>query len=445
MGSSDGANVSSYGELAIDSLIWNDMQFTNIHGPLWSDPTVCYLGQQATAKLAQPPRRITADVFGGTIAADTVLQHAGQPHYNTEISIGGVDLGRFARERLGGPSDLKGTVSGTLSLNGTGRSTYSLGGHGDLHVVDANIYQLPPLVAMLKVLRNRTPNSTAFDRCDMKFDVYGENIHFNQLNLLGDAVSLYGRGQTNFDRRLDLMFYTLVGPADLPIPLWKTVAGHLSEQGCKSRSTAPGTIRSPTARRSRWSTRCSSRFAPRPSKARRRSRRRRRPESLGSVRPGNVSEQAQSLRRRSTMSVGSLGGLIGSAAGVPLSQTGGSETERTSRDAAAQAASDRRRRPLRESRRHRHHGTRPGSVRARRRRPPPLGSTARQEKQDAATDARTPKPRPHRPMRHASRSHGLRRTLVRLPCPAMALAIEFSVSRPWSRRNCTTDYWTTDH
>ena len=231
MGQSDGNNVSSYGELDIDSLVWNDMQFTNVHGPLWSDPTVCYLGQQATAKLGQPPRRITADVFGGTIAADTVLQHAGQPHYKSEISIGGVDLGRFARERLGGPGDLKGTVSGTLSLNGTGRSTHSLGGRGDLHVVDANIYQLPPLVAMLKVLRNRTPDSTAFDRCDMKFDVFGENIHFNQLNLLGDAVSLYGRGQTNFDRRLDLTFYTLVGPADLPIPLWKTVASHLSEQG----------------------------------------------------------------------------------------------------------------------------------------------------------------------------------------------------------------------
>jgi hypothetical protein len=84
---------------------------------------------------------------------------------------------------------------------------------------------------MLKVLRNRTPDSTAFDRCDAQFDLRGEHIHFKQLNLLGDAVSLYGRGETNFDRRLNLVFYTLVGPADLPIPLWKTVAGHLSEQG----------------------------------------------------------------------------------------------------------------------------------------------------------------------------------------------------------------------
>jgi len=36
------------------------------------------------------------------------------------------------------------------------------------------------------------------------------------------------------------------------------------------------------------------------------------------------------------MSIGSLGGLIGSAAGAPLSQTGGSETERTSRETVAQ-------------------------------------------------------------------------------------------------------------
>ena len=74
------------------------------------------------------------------------------------------------------------------------------------------------------------PNTTAFDRCDMQFDIKGEHIHFQQLNLLGDAVSLYGRGETNFDRQLNLVFYTLVGPADLPIPGWKTVAGRLSEQ-----------------------------------------------------------------------------------------------------------------------------------------------------------------------------------------------------------------------
>ena len=36
------------------------------------------------------------------------------------------------------------------------------------------------------------------------------------------------------------------------------------------------------------------------------------------------------------MSMGSVGGIIGSAAGTSLSQTAGSETERTQRDTAAQ-------------------------------------------------------------------------------------------------------------
>ena len=231
IGSSDGPDVNSYGELAIDSLIWNDLQLTNIRGPFWTDSTTCFLGRHATERLRQPPQRISADVYGGRIETDVQLQHSVQTRYAAETSIESVDLGRLARERLGGPADMTGTVSGTLSLAGGGGSTSALTRLGNLKVTDAKVYQLPPLVALLKVLRNRSPDSTAFNRCEAQFDVRGEHIHFHQLNLLGDAVSLYGRGETNFNRRLNLVFYTLVGPADLPIPLWKTVAGQLSQQG----------------------------------------------------------------------------------------------------------------------------------------------------------------------------------------------------------------------
>jgi hypothetical protein len=145
--------------------------------------------------------------------------------------LGGAKLQRFANERLGGPKDLNGTVSGRLVLSGSGGSTQTLRGQGDVHVVDANIYELTPLVAMLKMLRNRTPSTTAFNRCDMEFAIQGEHVQFEHLNLLGDAVSLYGKGEADFNRRLNLVFYTLIGPADLPIPLWKTIAGHVSQQG----------------------------------------------------------------------------------------------------------------------------------------------------------------------------------------------------------------------
>lgn len=229
-GHDDGQSCWTSGELDIDSVFWHNLQFTDVHGPLWVDRSVCLLGQLATARQNRPPRRITAGAYGGTLVGDAEIRHDGQTRFQLGVALGGVDLARFANEQLGGPSKISGTVSGQLSLSGTGRSTHALRGGGNLHVVNADLYELPLLVALLKVLRVHTPDTTAFNNCDMQFDVNGEHIHFQQLNLLGDALSLYGRGEANFDQQLNLEFYSLVGPGELPIPFLKTVVGQASQQ-----------------------------------------------------------------------------------------------------------------------------------------------------------------------------------------------------------------------
>jgi hypothetical protein len=227
----DDQGIYTFGELKLDSVTWKDMQFTNVRGPMWIDRQSCLFGEPASARLSLPGRKITADSYGGSISANAELQHAGNPNYRLDLALGGVSLARFANERLGGPSELSGNVSGRLLLSGTGRSLQTLNGNGELHVIDANIYELPVLMRLLKVLTNRPPTTTAFNRCDMQFAIRGEHVHFQQLNLLGDALSLYGKGETNFDRELDLVFYTLIGPADLPIPIWRSIAGQVSQQG----------------------------------------------------------------------------------------------------------------------------------------------------------------------------------------------------------------------
>jgi hypothetical protein len=231
LGRSDGQSAFSTGELALDTILWKNMQLTHVRGPFWADSAQCLVGEQACAKQNQQARRLTADAYGGSLSANIALTHGANPGFQLDLHLGGANLGRFANERLGGPKEMNGTVSGTLILSGSGSSMQTLRGKGNLHVVDANIYELTPLVAMLSVLRNRTPNTTAFNRCDMDFAVQGEHVQFQHLNLLGDAVSLYGKGEADFNRRLNLVFYTLIGPADLPIPLWKTIAGHVSQQG----------------------------------------------------------------------------------------------------------------------------------------------------------------------------------------------------------------------
>jgi hypothetical protein len=229
VGRDDGTGAATAGELSIDSLVCNDFQLTNVHGPLWVDSSRCLLGEPASRLQGQPLRRMTADAYGGSLATNIELLHGDNPSYNVDLHLGGANLARFVNERLGGTHEMGGTVSGTLVLAGTGRSTQTLRGSGELHVVDANIYELPPLVAMLKVLYNRPPDVTAFNRCDMQFAIQGEHLHFQQLNLLGDAVSLYGNGDADLNRRLDLVFYTLIGRFD-QIPFWKTISGHVSKQ-----------------------------------------------------------------------------------------------------------------------------------------------------------------------------------------------------------------------
>jgi hypothetical protein len=125
---------------------------------------------------------------------------------------------------------VSGVLSGGLIVSGSGQTVQTLQGAGSLHVVDGHFYQLPPLVSMLKLLSKGPLDKTAFNRCDMKFTIQGEHIHFDPVNLLGDAVSLYGKGDIDFSRRLDLTFYTLPAPAESSIPLWNTIVGHVSNQ-----------------------------------------------------------------------------------------------------------------------------------------------------------------------------------------------------------------------
>jgi hypothetical protein len=230
VGQSDGRSAFSAGELALDSILWKNFQLTNVRAPFWADSSRCLIGEPACRQQNRQPWRLTADAYGGSLTSNMELVHGPNPGFNVDVHVGAANLSRFANERLGGRNNLNGKLSGTLAVAGTG-STQTLRGSGELHVVDANIYQVPPLVAMLSVLKNRTPDSTAFNRCDMKFAIQGEHIRFQQLDLLGDAVSLYGNGEADLNRRLDLVFFTLIGPADLPIPLLKTFAGHVSKQG----------------------------------------------------------------------------------------------------------------------------------------------------------------------------------------------------------------------
>jgi hypothetical protein len=63
----------------------------------------------------------------------------------------------------------------------------------------------------------------------MKFRIQGRHIYLDQLDFLGDAVSLYGKGYTNFDQQLNLAFYGVVGRNEIRVPLLKDFVSQVGQ------------------------------------------------------------------------------------------------------------------------------------------------------------------------------------------------------------------------
>jgi len=228
-GSASGANYSSHGELDLDSLTYKNYQFTGVNGPLYFDNTQVLLGAlvPGAAPPGAPPRRVTARLLGGTLAGDCQVRRAAISQYRLTATLAGADLGQFARENLPGGQELNGKIAGTVTLSGT-PGPRNLFGSGTLQLTDADVYDLPVMLSLLKIARAKRPDSTAFTQSDIAFDIQqGEHIILKQINLDGDAISLSGNGELTLDGQsnpISLRLHTSAGRGGLPI-----VSGMLSE------------------------------------------------------------------------------------------------------------------------------------------------------------------------------------------------------------------------
>ena len=117
-----------------------------------------------------------------------------------------------------------------FELRGTGAGTHTLTGAGNARLYDADIYELPIMVAMLKILSIKPPDTTAFTESNLDFHVQGEHLLFDNIRFIGDAVSLKGQGSMGLDKQINLTFHTIVGRDRFNVPVLRSVLGEASQQ-----------------------------------------------------------------------------------------------------------------------------------------------------------------------------------------------------------------------
>lgn len=217
IGATTPEGFQSRGELTLDNATYEGFQFTDIRGPILIDERGFCLGRWAhRGESTQQARRVTAKFYGGDLRADAWSQRGTPRPFEIYAELDHADLKRLTREKFPGRQNLSGNIEGAVRLKGAGRGLHNLTGSGRLHLSEADIYELPQMVQLLSLLSIKPPSQTAFTDSNVAFRLEGGRFYFDRLQFEGDALSLYGKGEMDLERRVKAKLYTMVGSHRIP-------------------------------------------------------------------------------------------------------------------------------------------------------------------------------------------------------------------------------------
>jgi len=163
------------------------------------------------------------------VALDAVVE-LGQPmRYRVLMSLSDAELKRYAQLYMPGSTKLAGKMNGEIDLKGEGVNPKRLNGTGKLVISPAALYELPVIVQIFNVVQFIPPDKKAFDKALFVFDVKDCVVHFERIDLLGDAITLVGRGTVNFDGNVKMRFASRLGRRQFAIPVIHEVMSVMSK------------------------------------------------------------------------------------------------------------------------------------------------------------------------------------------------------------------------
>ncbi len=262
-GEFDGQRVHNFGHLALDSVTYRDLQFTQVAGPVWIDDYQAlfgtwadrqYLRHQAQVRGAdehQAPqqrlRPLAGKIFEGMVYGNAWVTLGTEPQYGLRVTLTDADLSRIAQEHIAGRQKLQGRVQATLNLRGAGRSLNRLSGEGSIRVQEADVYELPVMISLLKILSIKRPNTNAFGSSDIDYRIAGNHIYLDRIIFNGDAVSLQGNGEIDFGGEVRLNFHPLLGREDRKVVVLRELLGGAGQEFMLIRVS--GTLQDPKTER----------------------------------------------------------------------------------------------------------------------------------------------------------------------------------------------------
>jgi len=157
---------------------------------------------------------IRARTLSGTMFVSGVEPLDGQQRARTKLRLVDADLSGLLVDLGETNTQATGRLSIQCDLQGALTSTATLEGQGQGWLRNANLYELPAMIRLFRVL-SVSPGQGAFDSADFRFSIDGDKIPVQELILDGDIVSMRGSGWINMRRELHFDLFANVGRRSL--------------------------------------------------------------------------------------------------------------------------------------------------------------------------------------------------------------------------------------
>lgn len=223
------------GQLDLDALdVWGNYQFTKIRGPIRLKDGVFVAG---SSQVVTPTRddsaprvtlqeRIVGQAFDGEVMLDASvdLNHQ-EPDYRAHLELNGASLEKYALRHLRGFSNVRGLMNGWMDLRGRGMAARGLSGEGQLQISPAALYELPVFLQIFQLPQFAPIDRTAFNYANFFFRIENERFSFQSIDLVGNTLSLRGRGTIRFDGAVLLDFFTMQPRNPVRVPGIRELVG----------------------------------------------------------------------------------------------------------------------------------------------------------------------------------------------------------------------------
>lgn len=257
VGTWDGSQPAMRGIIALDSVdVWGH-QLTEVRGPFELNGRELIVGsrkmfpenrqQTPPSDNIDPSEHIRAKGFGATFTLDAEAILNESTDYRVKVDMRDGNLRQYAQRYMNGTSNLSGTMDGWVEFVGRGSNPEGIRGTGQLQIRQADLYELPMMVQIFKALSFVPPTTnSAFKYALTTFKIANGQFDFDEIDMVGDAFSLRGRGAAKFDGRLALDFYSEAPKGKFKIPILTEVVFDPLTRGWMG-VTVGGTVQAPRA------------------------------------------------------------------------------------------------------------------------------------------------------------------------------------------------------